>query len=206
MKEYRTLPYKERYRLVGLIEWYKIPLSMETGEWGDFYSYVKKCHPIQFFFRDTIPSQWRRVSYRVKDLYWKVKWWVLGYNKVKFGPVNYYDSDSKIELCLEKIFMDFYNIEFLSGVVDWDYEYSKDTKAKILEIHHYFTVEKPDRDKKEAELLDKLFGNMSFKALSNQSPEFRAECDVLHQMEEDNMKRHDEVLIELLKIRRSLWT
>lgn len=202
LENYLSLPRANKY--CG--PFYRIPCRMLMGEWSKFDKYIKARHPIQYFFRDTMPGELSFIRHRVKAAYWYVRHWIQEDNKVKFGPPNYYDSDSRIEMCLEKIFMDFYNIEYLQGYVNWDSEPA--IKAEILEIHKYFTEEKPSRDKKLDDLDHELYGGNEdwIERLNSRSPEHLVKCRVGWDMENDNSKRHDEILIKLMKIRRSLWT
>lgn len=182
---------------------YRVPNSLLVGEWLKFDKYIQANHPIQYFFRDTIVNKFHLVRNNIGRVYWYLKHWIREDNKVKLGPPAYYDSDSRIELCLEKIFMDFYNIEFLQGYVNWDAEPA--IKAEILEIHKYFTQEKLERDKKLEDSDNELYGDWE-KSLNNGNPEHFTKFQVGWDIEDDNNKRHDEILMRVVKLRRSLWT
>lgn len=198
---------------------YISPFALESGQWKRFHKYVEQNYKLHTFlsnFRFEIGYRWRRW---VKDPIYYIKCrFFKKYHLINLGPYYHWmDSDTRIELALEKILIDFVEGEepFRPDFIDWEHnENQVQLKKDILELYNYFKVEKPRLQKEYDDLLHKLFGPKEGESFGDffdnlnkpVPPEVRVERDRLRKMEEDIENVLTEHLVKVVKLRHSLWT
>ena len=79
---------------------YKLPYALAWGEWKKFDEYLKREHPIQFFFRDTLSVKLGQIENKFNRFYYKAKWLICNPRKEmrnKIFPAEYHDLPFIIE-------------------------------------------------------------------------------------------------------------
>ena len=177
---------------------YKTPHSLERGGWQIWHEITAAKYPIQYFFRETLRRKARLIYYGyiheglyyLKCLLWR-RYHLL---KLRDDP-RWMDSDTKIELALQKVLFDF--VENEADLIDWeDSLSSKQTYSTIMCCHDFF--------KRQRGQLQENYDKMLSDAC-----EADFEGDWLDRLnEEENRIGELETahLIEIVKIRKSLWT
>lgn len=186
-KFYKKYEYKTEYE--GLTQAFK-----ERQRWADD---TKSKHPIQFFFRETLLDEFHFLGYRIRDIYYYLKClFFRRYHILKLrDDPRWMDSDTKIELALEKILFDF--VENEMDMVDWEAtpEHSS-TKKTLLTCYNFFKVELPSLTDSYDKMLD-----------SASKAEFK---DGWLEKLNDEENRIEELttshLVDIIKVRKSMWT
>lgn len=208
LSEYLEIPEKNRY------SWgfYRVPYSMawntddEKDEgWTAFYDWVKKNHYWQWFFRKYLIGEFRRFRFIISEKWYYLKCLVWHrHNVVKFRKdPTWCDIDVKIEKTLETLFLDYVEKE-CGGVISEDDEYSNGVNAKVKRIYTFFKETKPALEAQIDVLMDDLYGHKpKFKRGTLEHNECRQK---LEQLESALNMALESNLIEIIKVRQSLWT
>jgi hypothetical protein len=161
----------------------------------EFDKHFKKNHPIQFFFRDTVPDNWNRFLcpfIRIKD---KIHWWMFPRQKwlIKKIPNHWVDKDYLItEVIFESIihFVEEEHDDFEAGIEEWEKEDETNwpTKHQYLNAHYVF---------RKAYRWAKLRKNVQDKLDT---------CSKLYPIYDKIMREYDRhFCIEILKVSDHLW-
>lgn len=191
VEEYFALPKEKREKYGFYLKPFSLPWEFcanypEEKGWDFFYREIKKKYPIQYFFRESIPDQWRLlIGYRLKD----VKYWfhnlIQNPNKrlrAELPRCKWVDRTWLIEALNLAIIKDFANEIRINTHIDWD---SNETHQEVRDW--VFETEK---------FVDNL-------------PSLREkvyESSNIHEASENLDKKIEETLIQLIKYRAYFWT
>jgi hypothetical protein len=125
--------------------------------------------------------------------------------------VGWYDSDSQILQANFLILKNFVEKEKPFELIDWDYSEEYRTLAKeIKDLYNWWMVERAKEHKALSEEWDKR--DLSWHTEPTENGIYRRmiwtgdDTKDLHKREEELHEKDTEMLIRLMKIRRSLWT
>ncbi len=190
--------------------WRATPKSAEWHVFQEVDDYNKMRHPIQFFFKDTIPDLYDAFIRFGKD----TKWWILHrvhpkhrYHVVDSGlPPGYYDITELMIFTLFSFLTRFIEDEECFECIVWDSDDVHNCVAGELEdLYYWWTAIRVKRSDIESELHNELddSGIFSKNELSESNRQIYSKLDILEIQwnEEDkyNMKR-------LVDIKDFMWT
>lgn len=206
-QEYLALPKQERYKL-GL---YLAP-NFEESDMLDslfenmaFWDWARENHPFQYFLRITVVDSPWTIKRRLQDAYWRIRGYLWDKHhlvKISSDP-TWHDTDFKMEKALEVLFLAYVEKE-LDGKIPKDDEYSEGRYAKISSIYDFFKVTKPALEAEIEAKMDKLYNSNYFS--QRYTEEFAAEHKKLGSLEAALNAALTDNLIEIVKIRATLWT
>lgn len=199
--------------------------SNQPGQvtWEDWEDKVKAMYPVRFFlveeFVPWVQLQWRKY---VKDpIYW-LKCHLLPSHRYhmldlrqskKDSPMAYrygwIDSDTKMTYALIKILNDFVKYEMPHWYCPSEEEveaephllHQRNNWLEAKTLHHWWNVERLRQQKAHDELLHAWSDAHKVNA-----PETQQLWDDMKKTEEALEEKEEEMLIRLIKVRRSLWT
>ena len=187
--------------------------------WEDWEERVKKEYSIRYFIYFTFFSWIKRLYIRLIDnpLYWlkchllsKYKYHIIDLREPR-GPKAYrygfIDTDMRMYLAIFALFNDFVKNSNLYCPSEEEVEkdqYLLPERQLFLEIkyiHYWYNVERVKNKELEEETLNQWFN------AKNVSPELEGELwKKLNDLQQANQVKEDEMIIRLMKIRRSLWS
>lgn len=196
--------------------------------WEDWHEEVKSKHPIKYFVAETAGDFVRfKLFYPVYRPIQDAKYWVVSHIVPKRRyhmldlrqPKNEDDIDQYrygwldvSERMLYAIFnlldqfvkyeMKNYYCPTEEDILKEDnLQAQKDIYFEILEIHKWWTVDRKDAHKQCNELRNKWHS-----LLKQNDPQTQIIWDKMREMDDELERKTDEMIIRLIKIRRSLWT
>lgn len=196
-------------------EWlYKCPESQTAGEWRAWLKKIKEDYPIQYFFREVVRLEISIVLVRIRDFiyYLKCKFWYK-YNilKLRDNP-RWLDSDSKIELALQKILIDFVEKERLFEIINWESDKKhKEVKRFLNEAYFYYKHVKKELEKQLDDLLTETYGKQSvfdfLEEMENldKNKELQRKGKQIDELEQRIFDNDTEFFIRMIKLRKFLW-
>lgn len=192
--------------------------------WEEWHETVKSMHPIKYFFVKTL-TFWFTVNIwnKLKDF----KYWIVSYiipsRRFHFldlrqpqGVCDSYqwgwtDVDSKMLYAMFNLLgeylnkedpadlTDYYSLEEIEAELNLKRQHENLVEAKI--IYNWWTAER----KEDYKVMDDLL--MAWvEARRNKSPNVEYLWQLHKQCDEEFDKKEEEMLIRLIKIRKSLWT
>ncbi len=211
---YLDLTSKFRWRIVS-------PYALGLGAWDDWQDQLAARFPIRTFIQETIPRLWRKLAgYRIarffKDLKWGFKHRYIKrhqYNvlRPKTLEPGYYDPQTRIlHACMEDLCR-FY--EHGAPQIDWDAEpYHQHVYKEMTDIYTWWTKEFPTREE-EWEKANPSPQDIEWRRLFSNGKhdndpdviEWKRVADLRRKMDEKWSEDEQDMLIRLMKIRRSLW-
>lgn len=197
------------------------PFALSADGWEDWKIQLAAKFPIRTFIQETIPQKWKDIAgYKIKhtwrDLYWGFKHRYIKrhqYNvlRPKTLEPGYYDPDIRIlHACMEDL-REFYDRG--ATQVDWDSnEYHNQVYKEMTAIYTWWTKEYPTREQ-EWEKANPYPQNIPWKRLFSNGKhdndadviEYRRVAELHRKIEEKWAQDEEDMLIRLVKIRRSLW-
>lgn len=196
--------------------------------WEAYEALMKKDYPIRSFMHYTVKAAlqqrclWPVIRALKGAVYWlkchtlkSYKFHLLDLRQPKLlsnGNENsdHYSygwraSDSKIVLAMFSILDNYVNSEmkhiYLPSEEETDLAYQRNAYLEVLAIHHYWKVERHELRNKYNDLLEQW--SKCWKEFGRKDPRIKKLLDTVEQNIND---REDEMLIRLLKVRRSMWT
>lgn len=131
---------------------YQKPPILRPNEWIEWEKKVFNKYPVQFFFREIIPSFFRVIYHRLDNLrYNLVCKFYYKYNTIKIRSLlpTYHDPDVILTEAVLQIFVDSVKAGDLLNSQDLD---NKD-KEKIKDVLNFIEVERPKLEKQIRDLL-----------------------------------------------------
>lgn len=153
-----------------------------------------------------IHDWWRRT--KIYDCYrYLANRFIHRYHLVLVGtPGQWSDSDTKLENAIERILIDFVEGEKPFEINVWETESEITVESKIKDAYNFFKVEKPATLKK----IEGLWSAANFVYDSPKSvfpkPTNPVMIKQAESLEEELEKRQTAIIIEIIKIRKYLWT
>lgn len=191
------------------MSWMKKP---EIGEINDFKlvdEYNKKHHPIQYFFKETIPDFWTTVVYKVKA----VKWYILHrihpnhrYHIVKTSlKPGYYDITYLMIYTLFSLLERFVEDERCFEVINWDattHHYC--VAGELKDLYYWWKNVRPEYENEIDNLYEKItVDHLSYKNITDEEREIFRHIDIL---EERNRTTDIYMMKRLVSIKDYMWT
>ena len=206
--------------------------NKEEYTWENYYARIKKEYPAKFFFASTVPQFfrdcWLRFSRPCKDAhYWLVShtirqyhWLDLRQPKVDYFSYRYgwVEADTQMEYALFNILSNFvenqtkYSHYYVPSEedaakddgVDYNYFGFKEQLANHKELMTIYNWWKKDYHEELAEHDHKLTEwSNARQAFADNKEDLWKELVALDKRNSDKL---DEMLIRLIKIRRTMWT
>lgn len=197
--------------------------GVDEKTWEDWEEKMRSEYPVRYFLGDTLP-RWFSLRWKlyVKDpIYWVKCHTLPSYRfhmldlrqSKKEGPLAYrygwIDSDTKMVYALVKILNDFVEHEMSHWYCPSEEDVQADTsllyqRNKWLEtkaLHYWWNVERLRQQKNHDDLLHRWSD-----ARKVDAPETQQLWDDLKKIETALEDKEEEMLIRLIKVRRSLWT
>lgn len=203
----------------------KKPQYLEWGEWDNWRDRMKKERPFRYYLSDTLLKKLQDFVYFPSDAYHSVKNYLRNrfvtqthVLKSDLKKGEWYDLDTRILHCLFTELVEFVEIE-LASCSSWDkskkykfkngrcveaaYDYfewannltdpeqQKEDSIKIKELYEWWTKTRPNRSDPIDSITEETHGQYYFRFID--------------EIEQDYNKEDTEKLIELIKIRNSLW-
>lgn len=203
------------------------PENDNQKSWEDYHEYCAKHYPIRWFIADTIPHS---VLYPIKRFFSNVKWWIIGHTtqrhhlldlrqpKLRNGQKNfdhyswgYSDVVQKMVLANFTLLVEFVEKEDKYCPTEKEIaETSEDNGKQILieqrnnclevqAIYNYWTKDRNVLAEKQDALLTAWCD-------TKDSDTRKQHWSALNKLEQANNDLEDEMLVRLMKVRRSLWT
>jgi hypothetical protein len=204
--------------------------------WEDYYECIKQIYPIRFFLSCTLPDFIRYtyldlIGYRLKNVYYWLRnhtthrYHILDLRQpAKKSEPDYYrhgwcDTDYKILYALMNLLDQYVRNELLNSYLPTEEECKsdpyppllqeqRDRKLEVLAIHTWWTVERK-KDLREYNDLLSAWHDAAYSKkgkLYRNSIEAEGPRDKLNAKEAANDEKETEMLIRLIKVRKSLWT
>jgi hypothetical protein len=196
--------------------------SDTSPTWEDWHEKVQKEYPIRYFFAEqVVPWLTRKYVQCISDtLYWikchtltKYKYHMLDLRQPGKEPDAYrygwLDCDNKMLYALFNILNLFVEQEMPNWYCPSEEEVAKDhslayQRVNYLEvkaIHYWWNVERKRQEKLADTILHDWFEAKGLGSTVQNNLRVR-----LDKIEMDNVDKTEEMILRLLKIRRSLWT
>lgn len=211
---YLNLTAKYRWRIVT-------PFALGFGGWDDWHDQLAARFPIRSFVKETIPQTWKdlagyKIHWFFKDLKWgfihryikKYQYHVL---RPKTLEPGYYDPDTQILHACMEAFRQYY--ERGATQVEWDSDdQHKHVYNEMTDIYNWWTKEYPTQEEKW-EAANPFPKDIPWKRLFSNGKhdndpdvvEHRRVSKLHREIEEKWCQDEEDMLIRLMKIRRSLW-
>lgn len=213
INHYLDLTGKYRWRIVT-------PFALEWNGWDDWRDQLKARFPIRAFIQVTVPDTWRKaLGYKIKHILHDLKWGFIHryvkqhqYNVIrpKTLEVGYHDPDERIlHACMEDL-RQYYERGAIH--VEWNSDpHHQHVYKEMTDIYTWWTKEFPTREEDWEKAnpspdvdSKRLFSNGKHKndpdvVEWHRVRELQREAEVKWAQDEEDM------LIKLMKIRRSLW-
>ena len=164
-------------------------LNIQSAELADMLGYKSTWQDkVRWFIRYNIIS---RIPYQIREFYYnKVKTiWAPQHSRIrKAVPKYWWDLDHVLQVVNFEIIKSFYEDEYKADIVDWEGTGGDSLKFTkwLEEAYKYITV-----DRKELE-----------KQIDNAYPNYKK----VEKLEKEMEDKDTEVLIDLVKWRRHMWT
>ena len=124
-----------------LFKWYEVPFALGWDEWDEWHAETRRKHPIQHFFRWTLPIWWTRtINWLIKDPWNKLKCRVWHrYNVVvcRSLPPTWCDRDHVLLHVAFQCLVDFIDLE-----KPWEFTATTEQIAGAYEGHRTHDWEK----------------------------------------------------------------
>lgn len=196
-------------------------VSADVYCWEDYYADLKKAYPIRYFFAETLADflrfkVWAPIVKPFKDFkYWFVSHVVPSrrYHMLDLRQPNGYrygwqDTDRRMLYANFNLLNEFVKHEMEDFYCPTPDECSdegsriqRNTYFEIHEIHNWWNVER----QKELNAIDKLTNDW-WKAKKAIDPRASELFDELQSLKQKYDEKEEEMLIRLIKVRKSLWT
>lgn len=194
--------------------------------WAKYYNYLRKTYPVKYFFASTLPSfmyfTWQKsIGWKLRDF----KWWfesfiirrdhLLDLRQPKSADpfdADYYrhgwiEPDTKMVYAIFNILNEYIekSESYCPTLEECEEEPAlKEQRDQYIEartIHYWWNVARKQNLKKEKDLLLEWS-----KAKRNNSANEKELFKAMNILSDNNDKELDEMLIRILKIRRSFWS
>ena len=226
------LKFRNRYwtctKLADIIRGEKKPFALSFEDWDIWKEKQRKERPWRYWMSDTVLRKLQNLIYYPSDLWYSVRCYLKNRyltqtHNLKTGlkKGEWYDLDTRILYGLFNELVEFVEIE-LAHLNKWDrnkkykfkngrsiesaYDYfewannlpeesyrtQREDSIKIKELYEWWTKQRPNRDDPLMTITKKSHGKEYYKLIDD--------------IERDYEKEDTAKLIELIKIRRSLWT
>jgi hypothetical protein len=195
------------------------PNGKEEKTWEDWEEKMRAEYPIRHFLGDTLP-RWFRVKWRIyvhDPWYWFVshvvpsrRYHMLDLRQAKPGyRYGWLDSDSQIVYALFNILNNFVEHEMPGWYCPSEEEvaeeahlaYQRNAWLETKAIHYWWNTERPRQQKAHDELL-----HAWSEARKIDGPNVQQLWDDMKKTEKVLEDKEEEMIIRLIKIRRTLWT
>lgn len=209
---YLTLTSKYRWRIVT-------PFALGLGAWDNWRDQLQARFPRRTFVQVTLPRWWKKFAgYKIKRILHDLKWEFIHryverhqYNvlRPKTLEPGYYDPDTRIlHACMEDL-RNFY--ERGAPQVVWEEDsHHQHAYKEMTDIYTWWTQEYPTREEKWEEAnpspdvdWKRKFSNKH--ETDSDVVEWRRVAKLRHEIETKWAQDEEDMLIRLMKIRRSLW-
>lgn len=217
--EYFNLSKKER-------EWYGLyrkpfglPVEWASPEgekgWNSFYEEIKKEYPIQYFFREWLPTCDNPVVFAFKkfiewpwrDISRSVRLFFKPYYKRWRSVLPRWEYADAQHLIVEgnfAILRDFYHEEVVGGFVDWDHDdFHRNFKNKLEEYVKWVEEERKVLDDKLSEELSKAVKNKIF---VDKKLDYHETYKSYNQLEKEIKEKETEILKWMVDNRELFWS
>ena len=219
-------------KVADFIRGEKKPHALEWDKWREYYADLKKRKPIRYWIAEELLSKLQNFLYYPFDLWYSIRCYIRNRYitqthvlKSDLKKGQWYDLDTRILHSLFNELVDYVEIE-LSHLSKWDRKkkykfkrgrcveaaydyfewannltYSKDygkltdqaiKSRKIKELYEWWTITRPNRDNPLMSITKESHGKKYYQLIND--------------IENDYDNEDTEMLIELIKIRNSLWT
>lgn len=226
------LKFRNRYwtctKLADIIRGEKKPFALSFEDWDIWKEKQRKERPWRYWMSDTLLRKLQDMLYYPSDLVYSIRCYLRNrfitqthHLKSDLKKGEWYDLDTRILHCLFYELVEFVEVE-LSHLSKWDrnkkykfkngrcieaaYDYFKwannlteeyserqrEDSIKIRELYEWWTKQRPNRDDPLMTITKESHGKTYYKLIDN--------------IEKDYEKEDTAKLIELIKIRGSLWT
>jgi len=194
-----------------------------TPTWEDWDAKMRQEYPVRYFFAETLPFWFKnQIQRRIKDTIYFIKCHVLPSHRYhmldlrqpkKKGEYSYrwgwLDSDSKIVYALFNILNTFVRDELPDMHCPSEEEVQanpyllsqRNNYLEIKAIHYWWNVERVRQSQAHDEMLTKWA-----EAKRTNDPNEHQLWGDLQKIEAEAEAKEEEMIIRLIKIRRSLWT
>lgn len=139
-------------------------VSDAMNGWGEWRTKIKKAHPIQFFFRESVPDFFHGIIFRLR----MIKWWVLHRTTHRYHVIKprslepgYHDPDTRIRAAAFDIMSEHAEISLMGDGI-------KGTKWTEEDLEHY-----PEDDGQRQMVLDQIEYESKIIELRNWWVEYR---------------------------------
>ena len=200
------------------------PLT-KSYTWEDHYDYLKKNYPIRYFLFEELPRFLRRAYRPVNDAWWWLKYHCIPKHRHHFLDLRqpygnsideyYYgwaDLDQRMLYANFNLLKLYFENEQPCNLRDsWSQEEIDADPALLSQqrsydeakaILNWWQVER----KENAKIIDNLYDDWRKTKFSNDQSEIERCWKLWRDAEEKLEEKTEEMLVRLIKIRRSLWT
>jgi hypothetical protein len=221
-------------RFADFIRGSKKPYALEWKEWDKWNNQQEKERPFRFWLSDTFLNKLQDIVYFPYDFYNTIKIYIRNrwidkthYLKTGLKPGNYYEFDYRILHGLFNEFVDFVEIE-LAHLSLWDQKKKYEIKhGRCIEaaydyfdwatnLKHYGKLTEQAKTAKKIKQLYEWWKIDRLKRINPYSDEALGDIDDIvdnkkfydkaYQIEADQEDEDTKMLIQLIKIRKGLWT
>jgi hypothetical protein len=206
------------------------PLALTLEGWDEWKINASKKHPIRFYIAEELLDEVQDFLNFPRDLYRAARIYIrnryidkIHYLKTGLTPGQYYDLDHRIMHALFNELVIFVEIEATLDHLEWssrlthgeddgvspeDELYGKPTRhakesLEIIELYNWWKK----RDERKDPMVESGWDNYCDKPKEERTEkEKNISLEKLIEIEEKYEKEDEEMLIRLIKIRKSLWT
>lgn len=195
--------------------------------WEDWEEKMEKEYPVRYFFSETFPRWFKRnIIERIRNTIYWLKCHLLSSHRYHIVDIRqpakiegqpnpdayrwgWLDADHRMLYAIFNIFNTFVEEEYENRHVPSEEDiqaepaliFSRNLYYEVKAIHYWWNVERLRQEDMKAKLLSAWS-----EARRNNAPETHQLWDDLHKFEKDFDDKTDEMLLRIMKIRRSLWT
>lgn len=204
------------------------PEAVDVYCWEDYYADLKKAYPVKYFFAETLPDFIRyRLWFPIKRPISDLKYWIVShlvpsrrYHMLDLRQPNGYrygwrDTDQRMLYANFNLLNEFVAHEMdnfycptLEECEDKDFgpsnKMQRDVYFEILDLHKWWNVDRLNDEKRSEELVH-LWHERRYKQKINDE-ETKKLFDEHLAFDQSSLDKETEMLIRLIKIRKSLWT
>lgn len=171
---YFAKPKSEREKNILFLKLYRKPYALpwegfgNNGEsgWEAWDKRIKKEYPIQWFFREWLPSYdnpiyafFGRLKMKISDFRYGLKNWLFPpYSRTLKAarPFGWRDMDTRLVDINFALILDFYYEEYLDSHIDWEHESHRDFSTELKEMVHFIEIRIPEAKKEIQNIYSKI--------------------------------------------------
>jgi len=216
VEEYFSLPKEKREKYGLYLMPFSLPLEIdEMASGGEtsfkrFYKEIRRCYPIQWFFREYLFDvdnpvyywAWFKPYHRMRDTYHNIRRFIRPEHPRFRKVYRRYEYRDLVEVIPETLFamiQDFWYEEVLNGYVDWHSDESHQEVYDFLKNAVEWTEKiRPEIDKKIRE---------EYSAVKNKRGKtYDEKYGEINRLEKLIFDKETEILKKLLDYRERMWT